>query len=154
MPRRRTPPRTSTGGVPLRVRTSAPISRKGLATRSIGRRINDSSPIKRESNFCADNSPVNKRIAVPALPMSRSLPRRLRPRNPTPCTRTSVGAGRSIETPMARIAARLARQSSLARNPRTSLSPSASPESRMARCDIDLSPGTAMGPRIWAAGPA
>jgi len=53
---------------------------------------------------------------------------------------------------MARIAARLARQSSLARKPRTSLVPVASADNRMARCEIDLSPGTAIEPATRDAG--
>ena len=38
----------------------------------MGRFISDASPISCESNFCADNNPVNRRIAVPALPISRA----------------------------------------------------------------------------------
>ena len=123
-----------------------------LLTRSIGRRISDSSPTSRESKLCADSNPVNSRIAVPALPMSRSCPAAARPRSPRPRTRTWEGAGRSIATPIARMASRLARQSSLARKPRTSLEPVASPDRRMARCEIDLSPGTASGPATREAG--
>ena len=45
MPCRRRPPPMSTGGVPLCVRTSAPIERSGAATRSIGRFMSEASPI-------------------------------------------------------------------------------------------------------------
>ena len=53
----------------------------------------------------------------------------------------------SICTPSARIARIVARQSSLSRNPRTSVVPSAMPPSMTARCEIDLSPGTRMRAR-------
>ena len=70
MPRNRCPPWMSTGGLPSWVRTSAPISRSGFATRSMGRFISDASPINVDENSCAASRPVNSRIAVPALPMS------------------------------------------------------------------------------------
>ena len=57
-----------------------------------------------------------------------------------------------MRTPKARIAARLARQSSLARKPLTSLDPSAMPESISARCEMDLSPGTVIAPETRVAG--
>ena len=57
-----------------------------------------------------------------------------------------VGSGSSIRTPSARMAARLARQSSLARKPLMLLMPSAIPESMSERCEIDLSPGTSRAP--------
>ncbi len=60
MPRSRCPPPMSTGGVPWCVRTSAPISRSGPATRSIGRFMSDASPISCESKDCADSRPVNQ----------------------------------------------------------------------------------------------
>jgi hypothetical protein len=51
-----------------------------------------------------------------------------------------------METPKARIAFKVARQSSLARKPVTSLVPVASPESISDRCEMDLSPGTVIAP--------
>ena len=68
----------------------------------------------------------------------------VRPRRPTPWI-THVRGARLLDRarPSARIAAKLARQSSLARKPVTSLMPSAMPASMSARCEMDLSPGTA-----------
>ena len=51
-----------------------------------------------------------------------------------------------MDTPKARIAFNVARQSSLARKPVTSLVPVASPESISDRCEMDLSPGTVIAP--------
>ena len=130
MPCRRRPPPISSGGLPSCVRTSAPISRSGLATRSMGRCMSDSSPISVEAKDCAASNPANNRMAVPALPMSSACAAALSPCNPTPRTRTRAGSGCSMRTPSARIALRLARQSSLARKPRTSLSPEASADSK------------------------
>ena len=57
-----------------------------------------------------------------------------------------LGAKLSIVTPKARMAAMLARQSSLGRKPVTSLRPVAMPDNISDRCEIDLSPGTVMLP--------
>jgi hypothetical protein len=118
----------------------------------MGRFISDASPINCESNACADNRPVNRRMAVPALPMSSARPASRRPRRPTPRITTRVGSGCSMCTPKARIAAKVARQSSLARNPLTSLLPCAMPDSISARCEMDLSPGTVIAPDTLRAG--
>jgi hypothetical protein len=50
------------------------------------------------------------------------------------------------------MAFKLARQSSLARKPLTSLVPSATPDSMSARWEMDLSPGTAIAPDTLCAG--
>ncbi len=55
------------------------MARSGFATRSIGRRISDASPTSTESNGCALSSPMNSRMAVPALPMSSVTPGALEP---------------------------------------------------------------------------
>ena len=140
------PPRILTGGVPALVATSAPMAQSGFATRSIGRFMSEASPINSESKACAASSPVNRRIAVPALPMSRAWPAPASPRMPRPRTCTRSGAGRRTSTPRARIACMLARQSSLGRNPLISLVPSAMPASITERWEIDLSPGTVSSP--------
>ena len=66
----------------------APILRKGIATRSIGRCMSEASPISSESKRWPASNPVNSRIAVPELPMSREAPAALRPSLPTPSTTT------------------------------------------------------------------
>src|SRR5882757_7756913 len=154
IPRRRRPPPMSTGGLPLRVRTSAPISRNGLATRSMGRFIKDASPINCEGNGCAASNPVNNRIAVPALPISSGLPAAFNPCSPTPWINTCVALGCSMRTPRARIAFNVAKQSSLAKNHVTSLVPSARPDNMSARCEMDLSPGILIAPETSSAGRA
>src|SRR5450631_4113689 len=57
-------------------------------------------------------------------------------------------------SPKARIAFNVARQSSLARNPVTSLVPEAIPDSISDRCEMDLSPGTIILPDTRSAGRA
>jgi hypothetical protein len=116
--------------------------------------MSDASPINCELKACPDNKPVNKRMAVPAFPMSRVRAASRKPRKPTPWTITCVGLGCSMRTPKARIAAKLAKQSSLARKPVTSLVPSAIPDSISARCEMDLSPGTTTAPDTLRAGRA
>src|SRR6185295_603211 len=59
-----------------------------------------------------------------------------------------------IDTPSASIAAWVARQSSLARNPCTTVRPSAIAPSINARCEMDLSPGTAIVPPTRSTGSA
>ena len=93
-------------------------------------------------------------MAVPALPMSRARPAARKPRKPTPWITTCVAPGCSMATPKARIAVKVARQSSLARKPVTTLVPCAMPDSISARCDMDLSPGTAAAPDTLRAGRA
>ncbi len=146
MARRCGVPRISTGGRPSRVWMRAPIICSGTATRSIGRRISDSSPMSVESNLCGASTPIIRRIAVPALPMSSGAGDGARPCAPTPCTTTSVSAGRSIATPSCPSARAVDRQSSPARNPLMCVSPSASAPSMRARWEIDLSPGTVSEP--------
>ena len=148
MPMSLRPPRICTGGVPPFVDTSAPMARSGFATRSIGRFMREASPMRCESNACAASSPVNRRIAVPALPMSSGPFAAPRPRRPQPRISTVSGLRCSTATPSARIARMLARQSSLGRNPLISLAPSAMPASITERCEIDLSPGTVSSPAM------
>ena len=139
-------PLMRTGGLPLVVSIAAPISRSGSATRSIGRRHNDSSPVSSVEKSCPAMSPISKRIAVPELPKSSGPGGDCRPFIPKPETRSRSGAGSSIAAPIARNAVSIARQSSLARKPLISEEPSAIAPSNSARCEIDLSPGTTAFP--------
>ena len=109
--------------------------------------ISDASPVSVASKAWPASSPIESRIAVPALPMSSGRAGAARPWRPTPSMMTRPGAGRSTLTPMARIARSVARQSSLSRKPSTSVVPSAMPPRSTARCEIDLSPGTSTSPR-------
>ncbi len=90
-PARSLPPgRTSTGGRPLApVATSAPSSRSGLATRSIGRRESDASPISVAWICAPASSPVKSRMVVPELPQSRGPVGSSRPASPAPSTMAS-----------------------------------------------------------------
>ncbi len=54
----------------------APMSRSGAATRSMGRFCSEESPVSTEVNFCPASRPMDRRMAVPALPMSSTLRRR------------------------------------------------------------------------------
>ena len=86
-------------------------------------------------------------MAVPELPMSSVVSGARRPRIPTPSITSSPSLGPSIDTPMARKAASVARASAPSRKPLTWVRPSAMAESMMERCEIDLSPGTRRRPR-------
>src|SRR5687768_1121750 len=74
-----------------------------------------------------------------------------RPRSPTPPTRAS-SPSISTSTPSACTALAVASTSSETPRPRIELSPSAIAPTRRARCEMDLSPGTATSPRTDAAG--
>ena len=63
-----------------------------------------------------------------------------------------VSPSSSTSTPMARKASRVARASSPRRKPVTLVMPQAMEPNMMERCDIDLSPGTRISPRIPRAG--
>ncbi len=108
----------------------------------MGRLVSDASPVSTASNGWPLSNPAMRRIAVPELPRSKGSAGTCSPAGPTPCTVISVSDLRSISTPMADIAARVARQSSPGRKPLMSVAPSAIPPSISARCEIDLSPGT------------
>ena len=69
MPCSARPPRSTSGGRPsAAVSISAPIRRSGSATRAIGRRVSDSSPVRQTSKGCAASRPASSRIEVPELP--------------------------------------------------------------------------------------
>ncbi len=72
----------ATGGRPSLVLTSAPMRRKGAATRSMGRDISDASPIRIESKPWPASRPVSSRIEVPELPRSSAAGGALRPPRP------------------------------------------------------------------------
>ena len=128
------------------------MSRSGAATRSIGRFISEASPTRVLAKSCPHSSPMNRRMAVPALPMSSAaLPAR-RPVLPTPWTTTVCASGCSMRTPSARSALKVARQSALSRNPVMRVMPSLTAPSISARCEIDLSPGTLTVPPTRATG--
>ena len=130
------------GGLPARLLIAAPICVNGVITRSIGRLHSESSPVNTLSKGWPPSSPARSRMAVPELPTSRSLCGACNPRSPTPCMEISVALGCWISTPSVVIAAMVARQSSPARNPLTSVRPLAMLPSSNARCETDLSPGT------------
>jgi len=56
----------------------------GVITRSIGRLVNDSSPVRVLSNDWAARIPVSKRIVVPELPTFRMFDGGVKPREPRP----------------------------------------------------------------------
>jgi hypothetical protein len=66
---------------------TAPISRSGFATRSIGRFISEASPTSVDVEGLAASSPMKRRIAVPALPMSSGCETPRKPRKPLPRAR-------------------------------------------------------------------
>ena len=132
----------------------APMSLSGAATRSIGRWRSEASPVSSLSNGCPASSPISSRIPVPELPRSRTLVGARSPRAPAPSIRTKPSGLRSMATPMASRAPWVARQSSLARKPCTTVVPSAIAPSISARCEMDLSPATVIRPPMCVVGTA
>ena len=122
------------------------VWRSGLATRSIGRCISELSPYSSDAKVCAASTPMNSRIAVPALPMSSGCPAARKLALPLPCTRRRPPSSSSMRTPSRRSAFKVARQSSLCRKPLSSVTPCARPPSSSERCETDLSPGTCSSP--------
>ena len=134
----------------------APIWRSGSSTRAIGRERERSSPVstdeKRLAREHARHQP-HRRAGVAAVEyvsrlhagragrrLARAAPASRRPRRAS--HRRPARAARST----------VERQSSPGRKLWTALSPSASALNMAARCEIDLSPGTAMVPRSRLAG--
>ena len=165
MPRRPSTPSTTRGAWPSTVSTRAPIRRSGSATRSIGRERSDSSPVSSKLPGWPARTPARRRMSVPAFPQStgcacvpmptshvRTCDVAARPRSPTPRTSSSSSATSSTSTPSERIARTVASVSAERPKPWTRVSPSASAPSSTARCEIDLSPGTATCPTSAAAG--
>ena len=143
---------TCSGGLPSWLSMRAPIRESGSITRRMGRRDRLASPTIREAKRWPARMPHKSRIEVPELPQSRSPAGACRPCSPTPCTFTCPCSGPSIRTPIARKIWAVARASAPSRKPWTSVTPSASAPSMMARCEMDLSPGTRMSPRTCPPG--
>ena len=143
----------STGGRPSCVRMSAPIvaqrHRHALHRPAHQRLIADQRGVERLRREQPHEEP-HRRAGV-AHVERRGGGREAR-RAPRRCTRTLLGSGRSMRTPSACSARSVARQSSPARKPVISVSPSAMPPSISARWEIDLSPGTVSSPAMLPAG--
>src|ERR687887_1085104 len=133
-------------------RRSPPSTASGSAMRSTGRRRSESSPVSSKVPDCPARSPARRRSVVPELAQSIGASGSRRPRSPTPSTRTVSTSSSCTVTPNARSAAIVASVSSERPKWRTSASPSPTAPSISARCEIDLSPGTAMCPTSVAAG--
>ena len=89
---------------------------------------------------------------MPAFPASIGSSGARSPRTPTPWTTSSSSATSSTRTPSARTASTVDFVSAERPKPRTCVSPSASAPMSTARCEIDLSPGTARCPTNDPAG--
>ena len=135
-----------TGGQSPEVSTRAPISASGSATRRMGLRISVSSPTSSLAKDCPASRPMSRRMAVPALPQSSGTDGACNPSRPTPWTVTRPDSGPSIRTPIARNTLRVDRASAPSRKPVTRVVPSAIAPSMIARCEMDLSPGTRSRP--------
>ena len=96
-------------------------------------------------NGCAASSPVTSRAAVPLLPASSTWAGSTRPSLPRP--RTSKQPLRSsTSTPRPRIQPSIEARSSPSQRFDTRAVPLAIELSRIARCEIDLSPGSSTAP--------
>ncbi len=119
MPRSSDPSIRRGGRSPSAASILAPIARSGSATLPIGRRRIDSSPSRLKLDPCCPASqPEIRRISVPALPTSMSLPD-FAPRKPTPSisTRSPLASSPviSVRAPSAATASRLLRVSAASR---------------------------------------
>ena len=121
----------------------APILRSGAMTRSIGRPESVAPPTSRLSKLWPARSPASNRMVVAEFPQSIS-PAGAVSKRFLPCTTSMSGSGCSILIPSARSAWTVRRQSSLGRNPRRTQTPFESAPMMTARCEMLLSPGTAI----------
>src|SRR5262245_7650028 len=122
------------------------MTRSGSATRSIGRRLRDSSPSSTASPAAPARMPARSRIVVPELPQSIAWrPPAPRP-GPAPPIRTTPRPSSTVRAPSAAIAPSDERTSPPPGTPRMVVVPSARAPIRIARCAIDLSPGTSSVP--------
>ena len=71
----------------LRPTIVAPIRVSGSATRPIGRRLSDSSPVSMVQNGCPASTPRSSRAVVPEFPQSTTSPGSWSPSRPTPTIR-------------------------------------------------------------------
>ena len=140
------PPCTYSGTLPLSLPIIAPISTKGSITRPMGRLARESSPFKMVLNFWPANKPQSSRIDVPELPKSSVSVGNDKPCIPTPWTVIHPFLGPSIITPIFLKADKVDKASSPSKKPVTSVTPSAIAPNIIARCEIDLSPGTRIVP--------
>ena len=129
----------------LTLAISAPIMDSGSMMRFMGRFWMDASPVRVTSKFWAARMPEIRRMVVPLLPQSSSPAGRFSPRMPFPCTSTR-SPRLSMPTPIRRKQAMVERQSAPWRKPRISVNPLAMEPNMTARCEMDLSPGTASSP--------
>ena len=125
----------------------APIRRSGAATRPIGRRQSEASPVKSARIGWLATRPMSSRAEVPRIAADRTAPpagagRRRRPRGPS---RRRPPRARSAR-PSPASAAAVAATSPPSFSPSIRLRPTASAARIRARCEIDLSPGTRRGP--------
>ncbi len=122
------------GGQPFSsVAHRAPIELSGTVTRRIGLADSDSSPTSFEAKLCADKMPAINRIAVPALPISKSCCGSCNPCMPTPVIDKRPSTGPSAETPIALNAFNVAITSCPSSNPVMLLTPFANEENITAR---------------------
>ena len=133
---------------PVAGRCRAPIRRSGAATRSIGRRQSEASPVNSARIGWLATRPMSSRADVPRIAAVEAAPpagagRRRRPRRPCQAPSAPV----SIRAPIARSAAAVEATSPPSFSPSIRLRPTASAASISARCEIDLSPGTRAVPR-------
>ena len=130
-----------------RSRRWRPSRASGSAMRSIGRAPQRLVAGQLEAAFLAGEDPGEQAQRRARRCRSRSGPRAARrPRRPAPVDAHRVDSSSCTVTPSARTAAIVDSVSAERPKPSTSVSPSAIAPTRTARCEIDLSPGTAMSP--------
>ena len=143
-------PSIVSGRCPSVVSICAPIRRSGSATRSIGRAESDSSPVSVNVPSWNASSPTISRARVPALP--QSIVAGCEPAQADAVHReliavvVDLGAERAHRCERRR-RCRPSARSRARRSRRRETAPSSS-----ARCEIDLSPGTAKCPSSLTAG--
>ena len=140
-------PQTVNGNRPPAAQSKrAPICDSGSVTRAIGRRRRETSPVITARRSWVARMPSNSRAAVPALRRSRTVSGSASPPMPTPSIVQAPSGCRTTVTPRWPRARAVASTSSPSSRPVTRVRPTARAPSIRARCEIDLSPGTAGAP--------
>ncbi len=129
-----------------RARACAPMRRSGSMMRPIGRPRSEASPVKVVEKAWLPAIAMARRTPVPELPKSMTASGSRQPPTPTPVTRRTPSSDRLMRAPSALMASMVARMSSPSRRPSTTVSPTARAPSIIARCEIDLSPGSLTRP--------
>ena len=130
---------------PFMLVMSAPMERRGVIIRFIGRLWMELSPVSSDTKFCPARIPEIRRVVVPLFPTSKMSVGEESPRSPFPWTRISPLLF-SMSMPILRKQEMVERQSAPSRKWMMRVVPLAREPNMTARWEMDLSPGTVISP--------